>query len=166
MSLKRQMFWAGHWVRSETQRTINFGQAADGSHGWRVRIFSNRSISPRFFGSQFPRMKTTGIIIVVLVLCIVRLPADPTATATATSAGMVQGTPLPDATPFQVMERGADHRVWQRSTFEKLPNGKVVTHVHKYTELAAGLHYKNAQGRWVESKEEIDVLPQGGAVGL
>ena len=34
---------------------------------------------------------------------------------------------------------------------------------HHYNELATGLNYKNAQGQWVESKEEIDVLPQGGA---
>jgi hypothetical protein len=37
--------------------------------------------------------------------------------------------------------------------------------VHRYTELATGMHYQK-DGQWVESKEQIDILPQGGAAAL
>ena len=60
-------------------------------------------------------------------------------------------------------QRDANSRVWERTTYEQAPNGHVIPHVHKYTELATGLNYKNAQGQWVESKEEINILPNGTA---
>jgi hypothetical protein len=59
-------------------------------------------------------------------------------------------------TPYAVTERGANYRILQKSTIENGTN-----RVHRYTELAAGLHYKNAQGQWVESKEEIEVYAKG-----
>jgi hypothetical protein len=65
-------------------------------------------------------------------------------------------------TPYAVVERGANHRIWQRTTYETLPSGQTVSHVHQYTELATGLHYLE-NGQWVESKEVIEAFP-GGAV--
>lgn len=59
---------------------------------------------------------------------------------------------------YAVTERGADYAVHQKTTLENGTN-----RVHKYTELATGLNYTNASGQLVESKEEIDALPQGGA---
>jgi hypothetical protein len=54
-------------------------------------------------------------------------------------------------TAYRVVERGANHRVWQREIYEKRPDGTIVPHVEKITELATGMHYwKN--GQWVESQ--------------
>ena len=63
-----------------------------------------------------------------------------------------------------MVDRGANHRVWQRETYEQSPDGKIVPHVHSYTELATGLHYRDAStGQWVESQELIEPF-SGGAV--
>ena len=77
-------------------------------------------------------------------------------------AGATTGRPILQDTPYAVVDRGANHRVWQRTTYETRPDGKQVPHIHKYTELATGLHYWE-NGQWVESKEEIDILPNGAA---
>jgi hypothetical protein len=63
---------------------------------------------------------------------------------------------------YQVTERGANHRIWQRVDYETTPDGRIVPHIHKYTELATGMHYQK-NGQWVESKEQIDILPDGTA---
>ena len=72
--------------------------------------------------------------------------------------------PVPDATPYRVVERGADHQVWQRETYEPKANGTFTTRIHQYTELATGMNYWDNE-QWQESKAEIDLLPGGsGAV--
>src|SRR3984957_20238633 len=71
-----------------------------------------------------------------------------------------QGVPTPTA--YSIVENEANSRVWQRVTYETGPNGEQRQHVHKYTELATGLNHL-VNGQWVESKEEIDVLPDGSA---
>lgn len=73
---------------------------------------------------------------------------------------------LPTDTAYAVVERGANHRVWEKTSYELLPNGKVVSKKHRYTELAGGMHYKDANGKWAESKEEIVAMPQGGAAAV
>ena len=78
--------------------------------------------------------------------------------APPTSAG--QNRPID--TPYAVVERGANYRILQRTTFETTLAGQAVPHIHKYTELATGMHYWN-NGQWVDSKEEIDILPNGTA---
>jgi hypothetical protein len=65
-------------------------------------------------------------------------------------------------TPPSVVERDANSRVWQGTTYEKLPSGEFIPHLHTYTELATGMHYQK-DGQWVESKEEIDIVANGGA---
>jgi hypothetical protein len=64
----------------------------------------------------------------------------------------------PPSPGYAVTERGADYKVLQKTTVENGTN-----RIHKYTELATGLNYQNAQGQWQESKEEITLLPTGGA---
>src|SRR5262249_38324882 len=67
----------------------------------------------------------------------------------------------PKDTPNTVISRDANSRVWERTTYEQGPSGAVIPRVHRYTELATGLHYlKN--GEWLESKEEVTVSPHGG----
>ncbi|HZF02221.1 MAG TPA: hypothetical protein VE344_10035 [Methylomirabilota bacterium] len=70
--------------------------------------------------------------------------------------------PLPQPTHYQVIKRDASQNVWERTIYEKAPDGTIIPKKHSYTELASGLNYlKN--GQWVESKEEIDILPDGTA---
>jgi hypothetical protein len=64
---------------------------------------------------------------------------------------------------FSITKRDANSRVWERTTYERSPSGQLVPKKHSYTELATGMHYKDANGQWVESKEEIEVFP-GGAI--
>jgi hypothetical protein len=52
--------------------------------------------------------------------------------------------------------------VWQRTTYDTGPDGEVVTNTHSYTELSTGLNYWK-KGEWVDSKEEINIAPKGGA---
>jgi hypothetical protein len=61
-----------------------------------------------------------------------------------------------------VVERGANHRVWERTVYEPGPNGTVVGKKHRVTELATGLNYLR-NGQWTPSREQIDLLPAGGA---
>lgn len=88
--------------------------------------------------------------------------------AVAQSAGSLAGsspaagTTVSVNTPYQAVESGPNHTLWQRITYDKGPNGQVMPQVHKYTELATGLNHL-ANGQWVTSKEEIDILPDGTA---
>jgi hypothetical protein len=41
-----------------------------------------------------------------------------------------------------------------------------VNYVHRYTELASGMNYTNVYGQLVESKEQVTILPQGGAAAV
>lgn len=65
---------------------------------------------------------------------------------------------------LSIVQRDADSRTWQRTTYEYGPSGELLPQVHQYTELATGMHYKNPQtGEWVESNEQIEIRPNGGA---
>jgi hypothetical protein len=66
------------------------------------------------------------------------------------SGGLLYGAPT-DASPkdsavpppaaYSVVERDANSRVWERTTYELSPAGAVVPQKHRYVELATGLHY-------------------------
>ena len=125
--------------------------------GRRVVSILKKAVAPAVvFRSIFPRMKTSSFIGLSLALSVLSAHAQVAAPANAAS--------MPSSTPYRVVERGANHRVWQCETYEPRANGTFATHVHKYTELATGLHYlKN--GQWVQSQEQIVILPDGsGAV--
>jgi hypothetical protein len=76
-------------------------------------------------------------------------------------AGLCLGVSQTQTAPFAVGERGADFRVLQNNAVE---HGSNV--LHQYVELASGLNYTNASGDLVESKEAIELLPQGGAAAV
>jgi hypothetical protein len=97
-------------------------------------------------------MKTSCLAFVVLSSIVAG--AQPAVTAVQTA--------LPPPTPYAIAESGANSRVWERYTYERAPDGTIVPKKHRVIELASGLNYFN-NGQWTESKEEIDVLPQGGA---
>ena len=102
-------------------------------------------------------MKTSSVIVALSIFGSICVPAQ---TAKPTQP---PDTSVPVPTAQRVVNRGANHRLWQWETYEKTPGGNVAAHVHKYTELATGLHYKDSTGRWVETKEQIDILPDGTA---
>ncbi len=84
-------------------------------------------------------------------------------TPTSAKSSQVVAPQLPADTEFRVTDRGANHRIWQRETYEMSPSGQVVPRIHKYAELATGMHYQDANGQWVESQEKIEAF-SGGAV--
>ncbi len=72
-------------------------------------------------------------------------------------------TTVPEPTPYAITVQDGNSRVWESTVYETGPSGQVVPRKHSYTEMASGLnHWVN--GQWVESKEWIDILPNGTAV--
>src|ERR1035437_652067 len=116
-----------------------------------------------FFGTPFPivflRMKTS--ILIILGLALTTMGAQGQVVNNSNGGSQPDAAPAPTAR--RVVERGANHRVWQWETYERSPGGIITTSVHKYTELATGLNYTNSYGQLTESKEQITILPTGGA---
>ncbi|HEY5041481.1 MAG TPA: hypothetical protein VIK53_05705, partial [Verrucomicrobiae bacterium] len=83
------------------------------------------------------------------------LPALLLAVVTTPNFSRAQGS------GYSVTERGADYQVWQKTTVEHGTN-----RIHRYVELAAGMNFTNASGQLVPSREQITLLPQGGAVAV
>jgi hypothetical protein len=65
-----------------------------------------------------------------------------------------------ETTTPTVKSRAANSRVWEVTPHEQSPAGEI-TRPHYFTELATGMHYKNAQGDWTESKEYIEAYATG-----
>lgn len=71
----------------------------------------------------------------------------------------------PESPAHSVSGRGPHHRNWERAEYELTPAGRELPRKVSYSELATGLNYQNELGEWIESKEEIELLPNGaGAV--
>ena len=70
-----------------------------------------------------------------------------------------------EATPFAIVARDANSRVWERMALEIGPSGKREPKKHYFTEIATGMHYQK-DGKWAESSEQIDILPNGTAVAI
>lgn len=86
------------------------------------------------------------------VICLAQSPSQ--------TIGTSQQTQLQD-TPYEVIDRGADYKVWQKTTYVVGPEGAPHPSIHQYRELATGLnHYVG--GEWIDSSEKIEALPQGG----
>jgi hypothetical protein len=69
----------------------------------------------------------------------------------------------PQDTTFSVVQRDPNSRVWEKKTYLQDASGNFIPHVHRYTELATGMHYQK-DGQWLESQEQIEIVPTGGAV--
>jgi hypothetical protein len=107
----------------------------------------------RVFGRK-PGMETDG----QLVEC-KRLMCIPGRLKTVVSfRASTRRLPVSFCSLNQVVERGADYSVLQSTTHVNGTN-----QVHRYVEVATGLNFKNSYGQWTESREEIDILPRGGA---
>jgi hypothetical protein len=129
----------------ESNGRVIWSQPVDGLSGrWDVgcpskSCFFRRSRRFRFFLGS---MKTSWAIIALASLSTIIIPAQDT--------------------PYEVIERGPNHRVWQRTNSVAGPEGKLVLQVHRYTELASGLNFwDSTSNQWVESKEEIEPFEQG-----
>ena len=112
-------------------------------------------------------MNTHYLKIIVILACLVILnePSHGQTTATGdptTPTASSQIANMPPPTAYEVVSRDANSRVWQRQTYEKLADGTIVPHVHKYVELASGMCYQ-ANGTWQDSEELIEPHA-GGAV--
>src|ERR1700761_894392 len=80
------------------------------------------------------------------------------------------GTPpvsstMPAPTAYAVVARDGNSQVWQRTTYEATPAGRLVPHVHRYTELALGLNHL-VNNQWVASQETITLQPDGTAAAV
>ena len=77
----------------------------------------------------------------------------------------------PNETKVEVLSRGPNSRVVQRTVREVLPDGSVTERLSKYEEVASGLHHwtsagpgaKEGEGQWSETEEKFEIFP-GGAV--
>jgi hypothetical protein len=69
----------------------------------------------------------------------------------------------PTGIPWQVSERGAHHRVWKRTLPEAGPDGVARPMVRAVTELATGLHYRDENHDWADTRELIEAVPGGAA---
>jgi hypothetical protein len=125
--------------------------------GWRIKSIH---FQPGFLAvplcSIFCLMKTSTLIIGLLVLSVIHSQAQ-----NASDSASANQPTLPAATEYRVVDIGANHRVWQRETYEAGPNGQIMTHVHTYHELASGMNYKDTNGQWQESQELIEAFPNG-----
>ena len=103
-------------------------------------------------------MKTTYLVAVLLISSLAGAQAQVPATSAKPT---VKPTVLPAPTLYNVVKRDANSRIWERTIYEKAPNGMNVPKKHRLVELATGMNYYNSSGQWVESKEEIELTPKG-----
>src|SRR5882762_5569956 len=104
-------------------------------------------------------MKSSPVILALLASAAPALNGQSLSTTNQVAASI-------EATAYAIKERGANHRIWERVEYENMPSGEVVTNVHRYTELAAGLNYWDPVANdWKESSEQIEPVA-GGAVAV
>jgi hypothetical protein len=65
---------------------------------------------------------------------------------------------------YQVVERDAHHRIVQAVVSMTNEFGESLLLTNSYTELETGMHWKNAEGQWVESQPQVQIQAEGGAV--
>ena len=102
----------------------------------------------------------TSIVTALLYSFTLRLLAQ-NAGSTPT-IGQEPGSITNEDIPYAIVQNDANSRVWERTTNERGPSGQTVPQKHNYIELATGLNHL-VGGKWVESKEEIDILADGTA---
>ena len=78
---------------------------------------------------------------------------------TIPSSATAKSDPM-EAGNYSVSERGANHRVWQKATWETNKLGEIKGMTNSYTELGTGLHFLK-DGQWQESEAKIEITPDG-----
>jgi hypothetical protein len=62
--------------------------------------------------------------------------------------------------------REAHSTIWEKTVYEPNPfGGEPISRVHRVTELATGLNYRDSSGQWVASREIIEPV-EGGAMAV
>ena len=102
------------------------------------------------FNPHLCLMKTSRFITTLqaLILATANLAVTSDAQTAAPPPASNASQPTPQTGNYQIIEAGANHRVWQRIDYETLRSGKTIPHIHKYTELATGLNHL-VNGQWV-----------------
>ena len=108
----------------------------------------------------FRFMKTLSFLTLVSLSLALSSPAQTGLSAPPT------GAPAPQDTPYEIVSQDANSRTWERIAYEQSPSGRWFPHIHRYQELATGLHYRGADGNWVESREDIQTGSDGGAQAM
>jgi hypothetical protein len=71
-----------------------------------------------------------------------------------------QASSFSTSSSVTIISRDANSKIWERTVYKQMPNGQVITNKHQYMELATGLCYQQ-NGQWVDSQEQINILPDG-----
>jgi hypothetical protein len=80
---------------------------------------------------------------------------------------------IPSSNPYTITKQDGNSCEWEQTVYETNAAGmyetnaagEVMSEIDRYIELATGLNYFS-NGQWIESQEEIDALPQGGAEAI
>lgn len=116
------------------------------------------------FDKFFQAMKTQGNLLPALLIIATQataqnIPLNGSANTTVTSER--------DQTQWSISSRSAHENRWNKVEYEVKPDGSKVPHVRSYVEIATGLNYRDPKsGAWLDSREEIEILPEGGAAAL
>src|SRR5260370_5201829 len=113
-----------------------------------------------FIANKKTNMWNTPPALAVIVLSFAAAFSGFAQASQAPAGGLAAApSPMPD-TPYSVVERGANHRVWQKFSYETTASGEVVSNHHSYTEIATGLAHLIGN-QWVDSSPEIQITATG-----
>ncbi len=74
------------------------------------------------------------------------------------------GTPAVDSGAYAVVQRSANSRTWERTEYERAPDGQAVPRVHRVIELGSGICWQLPTGEWTDSGQAFELTPEGYAV--
>jgi hypothetical protein len=128
------------------------------------QLAADESSSSSFSSSKINRkvsMKTSCIVFALLASTLMGVQAQ---VAGAGATITAKQPALPAATEFSPVSRDGSSTVWERTVYQRGPDGTVVPRKSRYTELSAGLNFFDSNTKkWMPSRETIDLLPAGGA---
>jgi len=81
----------------------------------------------------------------ILALVLIAFVVNDLNAQTAAQQTQVTQANVPVPTPYAVVRQDANTRVWQREEYEAGPNGKIITHLRHYTEIASGVDQQHGQ---------------------
>jgi hypothetical protein len=66
---------------------------------------------------------------------------------------------------YSIVAQTPDSRTWEHITWHT--NGpRIFARTNRYNEVAVGLHYPGTKGEWLESTDQIEIQPGGGATAM
>src|SRR5439155_25582141 len=79
-------------------------------------------------------------------------------------AGIATTTAVGTDSGPRLIEKGLNHRVWEKVKSQTLASGRVITRKECLTEIGTGMYFEDANGQLVESRELVELADGGGAV--